>query len=223
MLQGNKVFKRFKYFFCGFLIIFIMIILFFLIYYYYSVNSKKQIILNGDGYIYLEKDEGVAYIGGPFELIDQHGNVCNNIDFINKYMLIYFGYIFCPDICPTALYNITYAMEKLGSKAKIIQPIFISVDPERDTKDKLKLYMENFHSSFLALTGTHEQIEKIKSSYHVYSSKAQISELDDNFTEYLIDHTSIIYLMDTKGKFISHFNHQTSPEVMARYLEKIIN
>jgi protein SCO1/2 len=159
------------------------------------------------------KTTGQALIGGPFTLIDQKGRIRQAREFKNKYLLVYFGYSYCPDICPTALYNMTEAIKKLGHKKSAVQPIFISVDPERDTPEHLKVYMENFDSQFIALTGRKEEVAAAKKAYRVYSNK--VNPEKTNTTDYLIDHSSIVYFMAPGGRFITHFNHETPAEAMA--------
>lgn len=170
-----------------------------------------------------EKDSGKfnksVSLGGPFQLIDHHGQTRTDTDFKGKIMLVYFGYSFCPDVCPTGLYHISQALQEMGPRAKEIQPLFITVDPERDTVQTLALYMENFHPQFLALTGTPDAIAKASKAYHVYAQKAQP---DGTSTDYLIDHSSIVYVMDRQGRFLTSFNHQTEPaqikEILKSYL-----
>jgi cytochrome oxidase Cu insertion factor (SCO1/SenC/PrrC family) len=152
--------------------------------------------------------EGLPTIGGPFELVDYTGKSWKDTDFKGKPFLIYFGYTYCPDICPTALYNMTQALEKLGG-AKIVQPVFITVDPERDTASQLQLYSQNFHKDFVMLTGTKAQIDQAVGAYRAHAARASQERGKD---DYLIDHSSIIYLMDKNGQFVTHFNHQTQPE-----------
>lgn len=149
---------------------------------------------------------GTPRIGGKFLLQDHKGQKRSHLDFRGRYTLVYFGYSFCPDICPTALYNMTEALETLGDKAKNFQPLFITVDPERDTVEELAKYMENFHPSFIALTGSNDAIQKAKKAYHVYAAKA---EPDGESSDYLLDHSSIIYVMDPKGRYVTSFNHAT--------------
>lgn len=163
-----------------------------------------------------ERQTGGALIGGPFKLIDQKGRVRHSSDFKNKYLLVYFGYSYCPDICPTALSNITEAMKQLSYKRGAVQPIFVSVDPDRDTPEHLALYMENFDDKFVALTGAKEDIEAAKKAYRVYSNKVDPEKTET--TDYLIDHSSIVYFMAPGGDFIAHFNHETPPEKMAEVI-----
>ncbi len=166
-----------------------------------------------------EKDYGTPQIGGAFSLIDHEGLPRTEADFKGKILLVYFGYSFCPDICPSALYNMSQALEALGTKAKEIQPLFITIDPERDTFQHLARYRENYHPRFVMLTGSEQQIQAVMKTYKVHGAKV---EPDDTTTEYLMDHTSIIYIMDRQGRFIAHFNHLTPPEELQKALMKIL-
>ncbi|MDP4840271.1 MAG: SCO family protein [Alphaproteobacteria bacterium] len=166
------------------------------------------------------KTYGQATVGGPFTLIDQDGKRRTDADYKGKYMVVYFGYSFCPDICPAALYNMTQAFQKMSQKElKTLAPLFITIDPQRDTTSNLKTYIQNFHPSFTALTGSQDQIDKAAKAYRVYAKKAKP---DGTSTEYLLDHSSIVYVMDRQGRFITSFNHQTEPEIIKQTLRKII-
>lgn len=154
-------------------------------------------------------------LGGPFSLVDQDGVSKTDVDFKGKYMLVYFGYSFCPDVCPTGLYAMTEALNALGPQADEIQPLFITVDPERDTPRHLKTYLKNYHPKMIALTGSKEQVTAAKKAYKVYAAKA---EPDGTSTDYLMDHSSVIYVMDRQGRFVTHFNHATPVEEMVRVL-----
>lgn len=160
---------------------------------------------------------GSAAIGGPFQLVDQNGRTRTDAEFRGKFMLIYFGYAFCPDACPTALHAMTVALNKLGPAAEAVVPIFITVDPERDTPEQLKRYAENFHPRLVALTGTSEQVAAAAKAYRVYYAK----QMDSGTTGgYLMDHTSIIYLMGRDGRYLSHFTHATTPDAIAAEIER---
>lgn len=148
---------------------------------------------------------GAPTIGGAFQLVDKDGKVWKDADFRGKPMLVYFGYSYCPDICPAALSHLTKAVEILGG-VKTIQPIFITLDPERDTSKNLKMYAENFHKDLLMLTGSKPQIDQVVKAYKVHAARTS----EDKDAE--IDHSSLIYLMDKDGNYQSHFNHQTPPE-----------
>ena len=163
---------------------------------------------------------GHALIGGSFKLIDQNGQNKSNTDFKGKYMIVYFGYSFCPDICPAALNNITQALKMMSYKhLKHLTPIFITIDPERDDSRNLQTYINNYHELFIALTGTKEQISKATKAYKVYAQKATP---DGTSTDYLIDHSSIVYLMDRQGRFVTSFNHQTSAKEIVSILKRHI-
>jgi protein SCO1 len=150
-------------------------------------------------------------IGGDFALTDQNGQVRHPADFRGTLMLVYFGYSYCPDACPTALQDMSSALDALGPKGDQVQPIFITIDPERDTAAQLKLYAENFHPRLLALTGTTDQVAEAARAYRVFYQKANSSEGGD----YLMDHSSFIYLMGRDGNYISHFGPGITAEEMA--------
>lgn len=154
-----------------------------------------------------------ALIGGPFELVDHTGKTVTQDDFKGKFMLIYFGYTYCPDVCPTELQDMTAALDALGDKADRIQPIFITVDPQRDTPELMAEYVANFYPGMIGLTGTEEQIAAAAKAYRIYYAK--VAE-DENDPYYLMDHSSIIYLMDEGGKLAAYFNSKMSPEDMAK-------
>lgn len=162
---------------------------------------------------------GLPTIGGAFQLVDKDGKVWKDKDFKDKPMLVYFGYTYCPDICPTALYHMTQAMEELGG-AKAVQPIFITIDPHRDTSSLLQTYTQNFHKDFVMLTGSQSDVDQALKAYRVHAARTSEEEGDD----YLMDHSSLIYFMDKEGKYRAHFNHQTPPsEIVERvrlYIEK---
>jgi protein SCO1/2 len=133
-------------------------------------------------------------------------------------MLVSFGYTYCPDICPMELQVISAALDKLGEKAKDIQPIFITIDPERDTQQALAQYIVHFHPRYLALTGSKEAIDKAAKAYRVYYAKSDNSSGGD----YLMDHSSIIYLMDKQGTFLKHFSYGTDANALAAAIEAAI-
>ena len=160
---------------------------------------------------------GIVRIGGPFALVDQTGRTRRDTDFRGSLMLIYFGYTYCPDECPTALQMMTVALESLGDKATNIRPILITIDPERDTVSRLKDYAANFHPRLVALTGSAAAIAKVAHAYRVYSAKPKDHKPG---TDYLMAHTSIIYLMARDGGYLTHFTHNTNAGAMARAIRK---
>ncbi len=162
------------------------------------------------------RDETTASIGGPFTLMDQHGRTVTDRDFRGSWLLVYFGFTYCPDVCPTSLARNGDAVTLLGDKGKQVLPVLISVDPERDTPEKLKDYVVSFHPRAVGLTGTPEQIAAVAREYRVYYAKAR----QDAGQDYLVDHSSITYLIGPDGRFVKFFRHEASPEEMADYLNK---
>ena len=155
-------------------------------------------------------------IGGPFTLIDDSGTPRTDAEFRGKLMLVYFGYTHCPDACPTALQDMADALAKLGPQADEIVPIFITIDPARDTVAYLKGYAEQFDAHFVSLTGSPEQVAAAAKAYRVYYRKAT------DTPNYLMDHSSIVYLMGRDGKFLMHFTPDTTPDQMADALRKYL-
>jgi len=155
-------------------------------------------------------------IGGPFTLIDDSGTPRTDAEFRGKLMLVYFGYTHCPDACPTALQDMADALAQLGPQADEIVPIFITIDPARDTVAYLKGYAEQFDAHFVSLTGSPEQVAAAAKAYRVYYRKAT------DTPNYLMDHSSIVYLMGRDGKFLMHFTPDTTPDQMADALRKYL-
>lgn len=163
---------------------------------------------------------GTALVGGPFSLTDQDGKRVTDQDFRGKYMLIFFGYTYCPDVCPSELQVMSAALDQLGPQADKIQPIFITIDPARDTPETLKVYVSNFHPRLIGLTGSEADIASVAKAYRVYYAKAQGSE---NKADYLMDHGSILYLMGPDGKFVTHFLYGTEAKGLAEALRQAIS
>jgi protein SCO1 len=157
-------------------------------------------------------------IGGPFRLIDQNGNIVTNTDLEGKWLLMYFGYTHCPDACPTALNNIALALRDLGAAKQQVRPVFITIDPERDTSQALKDYVAAFDAPLLALTGSADAIAQAAAQYRVYYAKRP-----EPGGDYLMDHTAIIYVMNPKGRFVASFTPEDPPEQMAARLKKIFD
>ena len=150
-------------------------------------------------------------IGGAFALTDQNGARRTDADFSGKLMLVYFGFTYCPDICPTDLQQMGLAVDRLGPAGEMVQPLFITLDPERDTAEHLKDYMPLFHPRFLGLTGDATAIEAAARAYRVYFKKV---ERDDK-TDYTVDHSAFIYLMGRDGEYLGFFPPGTSAERLA--------
>ena len=161
-------------------------------------------------------------IGGPFELVDQHGATRTDADFRGSYLLIYFGYTYCPDLCPTTLLKMTGAIEELAtrspSKADHVIPIFVSFDPDRDTPELLRDYAESFHTRLVALTGSPRALAKVGRTYGVRYARVPA----DAPSDYLMDHTSFVYLMGPDGKYIQHFEHDASVDDLVDALQRAV-
>lgn len=162
----------------------------------------------------ITRTSGKALIGGPFTMINQDGKTVTEKDLKGKYALIYFGYTFCPDVCPTELQVITGALEQLGDGAKNIQPVFVSVDPERDSVAVVKEYVSNFYPGMIGLTGSAKQVAAMARTYRVYYSK--VVEKGAEPDEYTMDHSSITYLMGPNGSFVKHFAYGTDAKALAK-------
>ena len=162
---------------------------------------------------------GRGTVGGPFTLTDQSGHRRSDSDFRGKLMIVYFGYTFCPDVCPADLMAITQALDALGAEAEGIQSVFITVDPERDTK-VLADYVAAFHRSLVGLTGSPEEIRKIANAYKAFYAKVP----GEREGEYSIDHMGVIYLMGRNGEYLGFMPPQTNPdrltEILRKYLAK---
>ena len=154
-------------------------------------------------------------IGGAFKLVDMNGQNVTQAQYTGKNLLIYFGFTYCPDVCPMALLHMGGALDILAEsapqKAAQIQPLFITVDPQRDTPEALADYMQNFHPRLIGLTGSAAQIRDVLAVYRVYASKVT----DEGASDYLMDHSSIIYLMDGENRYLAHFDHNLPPQELA--------
>ncbi|MBL6929845.1 MAG: SCO family protein [Rhodospirillales bacterium] len=159
-------------------------------------------------------ENNVADIGGPFTLVDHTGKTVTNADFHGNLSLVYFGYTYCPDVCPTALSGIAESLETLADGADQITPIFITIDPERDTPEAMADYVEVFHPRLVGLSGSVDQVTAAARAYRVFFAKVQ--EKDSDPEDYLMDHSAYTYLMDRQGKFLMHFPHGADPVQMAQ-------
>ena len=162
---------------------------------------------------------GAPQIGGEFTLTNHNGEIVTHKDFNGKLMLVFFGYTFCPDVCPTEMTVFVNVVQGLGAAAKEITPVFITVDPKRDTPEVMNEFVQAFHPSIVGLTGTEEQINKVKKAYRAYGQAVNDKE-DPEF--YLVDHTSFTYLMDKDGTLATVFSYGTSPEeIIAKIKETL--
>lgn len=166
---------------------------------------------------------GSALVGGPFTLTDQDGKRRSDADFRGKVMIVEFGYTFCPDVCPLGLQLVADSLDLLGPTADKIQPLFITVDPERDTQDVMKSYVDNFAPQkasprIIGLRGTTDETAAAARAYRVYYKLHN----DGTNPNYLVDHSAFIYVMGPDGKFLGHFTHESTPEQVATLLRKFL-
>lgn len=154
---------------------------------------------------------GEAAIGGPFTLVDHNGRPVTEEILVGKPTLVYFGYTYCPDFCPTELANMAAAADILEGKGVDVGLVFITVDPERDTPESLTNYVEAFHDDLIGLTGSADQVATAARAYKVIYRKSE----SPDFTDYLVDHTTFVYAMDAQGQFITYFKAAEDPSKIA--------
>ncbi|KAH6564774.1 hypothetical protein BASA50_002935 [Batrachochytrium salamandrivorans] len=192
----------------------------FLSYFYYE---KKKVQAEHEA----KKTVGVGKpkVGGPFSLVDHTGRPMTDLDYRGKYMLLYFGYTFCPDVCPEELEKMAEIVDSLkameGYSQETIVPIFVSCDPKRDSVESIREYLKDFHPEFVGLTGTYNQIRRIAKAYRLYFS-APPQAVDDDETDYLVDHSIFFYLVGPDGVYLSHFGkNETAEEVTVKIIDYI--
>ena len=164
---------------------------------------------------------GSVAIGGPFTLTDAKGATVTDVNLKGRYSLIFFGFTHCPDICPLTLQLLTQAIEAAGPDGNAVQPVFISLDPERDTPEAMGAYVASFHPRFMALTGTPEQVKAAAQAYRVYYAKAPIKEDGKDTGDYTITHSGYIFLMDRNGKYVTHFDKEATAEQITARLRQL--
>ncbi|MBX2805042.1 MAG: SCO family protein [Hyphomicrobiales bacterium] len=164
---------------------------------------------------------GKALIGGEFTLTNHTGETVTDKDFHGKYMLVSFGYTFCPDICPAELQLMTDAMEKMGETQNDVVPVFVTIDPTRDTVELMREYVSNFHPRMVGLTGTEEQIKKAAEAYRVFYARTETDNADNEY--YLMDHSTFIYLMDRNGEYIQHFPYGINADDLATRISQAVS
>jgi protein SCO1 len=163
---------------------------------------------------------GMPTVGGPFALENGEGKPVTDRDFRGHYMLVYFGYTYCPDVCPTTLTAVADAMDKLGQKANEVQPLFITVDPKRDTPPVVKQYASAFGPRVIGLTGSQDQIAAVAKEYRVYYAEHRTGPGPN---DYSMDHSSILYLMGPDGQFIAPIRADQSGDDMAKAIAHLIS
>ena len=172
---------------------------------------------------------GAAQIGGAFNLIDQNANTRTDGAFRGQLMLVFFGYTHCPDVCPIGLQTMTEALESLGESGNVVRPIFITIDPARDTPERLKDYAGNFHPRLLALTGSEERVAQAAKAYRIYYAKSKPAEGHKTANhaapsdgDYLMDHSSYIYLMGADGRYLTHFPSNIPADQLAARIKSYL-
>jgi protein SCO1/2 len=156
-------------------------------------------------------------VGGPFALMDQNGRTVTETDLKGKPFLVFFGFTNCPDICPTALFDMSEVLRRLGPDAEKVNAIFISVDPARDTPEKMKDYLQSFHERISALTGSQADIDAVTKAYKAYAKRVPLEGGD-----YTMDHSAIVYLMDKNGRFVAPFNLKRPADEAAADLRRYL-
>ena len=162
---------------------------------------------------------GKALIGGPFTLVDQHGNTVTDQDFRGRFMLVFFGFTHCPDICPAQLQVMSASLDALGPDGAEVVPIFVTLDPERDTPAIMGDYVKNFGARFVGLTGSPDAIAAAAKGYRIAYSKFQE---DPTKSDYSIDHSALVYLMGKDGEYVTHFAYGTPAAKMTETLRRYL-
>ncbi len=160
--------------------------------------------------------------GGPFTLTAHTGEKVSNTDFLGRYMLVYFGYSYCPDVCPLDLQKLSvalYSLEEAGYDTTPVQPLFITVDPERDTVAEMAGFLSDFHPRLLGLTGTVDEIRAVAGSYKVYFAKRE----QPGTSDYLMDHSALTFVMDPDGNYVRLFSSRDKPEDIAKSLASVLD
>lgn len=178
------------------------------------------IVLAAGGYLFISGSQPAAMtVGGPFNLVDGDGHAVTDRTWPGKYLLVYFGYTFCPDVCPTTLSSVADALDQLGTAADRVQPLFITVDPKRDTPAVVKQYAASFSPRLVGLTGSPEQIAAVAKAYRVYYAEHRTGPGPDDYT---MDHSSVLYLMGPDGRFLQPIRaDQTGPEIAALLAKQV--
>lgn len=164
-------------------------------------------------------DTGSALIKADFELQTANGKTVRSADLAGSYLLVYFGFTHCPDVCPTTLLLMNNAIRDMGKASAKVKPVFITLDPERDSPDKTAAYVSHFGEGILGLSGSTAQIKHAAESFKVYYSKV---EMEGSALEYVIDHSSFIYLMSPKGEYVAHFASNIAEQELKKELQRYV-
>jgi len=184
-----------------------------------AIVGAALLALTEKGSEQLVATSGKALIGGPFTLVDQNGKTVTDQDFRGRFMLVFFGFTHCPDICPAELQVMSQSLAALGPKAEAVVPIFITLDPERDTPEVVGAYVKNFGPRFLGLTGSPEAVAAAAKAYRIAYSKFQDDPASSNYS---IDHSALVYLMGKDGEYVTHFAYGTPPDKMTDKLKRYL-
>jgi cytochrome oxidase Cu insertion factor (SCO1/SenC/PrrC family) len=179
-----------------------------------------MLLLCAGGFVWLSGEAAASPPGGPFTLQDGDGRQVTDRDFRGKYMLVYFGYTYCPDICPTTLNEVVDALDRLGAKADQVQAIFITVDPKRDIPTVVKQYAAAFSPRLIGLTGSSEQIAQVAKTYRVYYAETRIGPEPN---DYAMAHSSVLYLMGPGGEFVAPIRGDESGRQIAEDLSRLMS
>jgi cytochrome oxidase Cu insertion factor (SCO1/SenC/PrrC family) len=187
-----------------------------------GLASKTALVDAGviEPFVAADDSQSGPRIGGPFTLVDHTGRTVTDQDFRGRIMLVFFGYIFCPDACPTAMQNVSDVLDILGPTATKVQALFISIDPERDTPDVLASFVDHFHPSIIGLTGSTDAVRAVARAYRVQFNKVVVEGAPPG--DYLMDHSAVVYVVGPDGKFFQNSPHETAPEVMARRISRLL-
>ncbi len=188
-----------------------------------AVWVAVAVLLGAVGWIYFVNQNGgtagivASQIGGPFTLTDQNGDTVTEAALQGHPSVMYFGYTYCPDVCPTTLADLTQWMGDLGADASKLKVYFVTVDPERDTRDVMASYMQAFDPHFIALTGTRPQIDQMIKEYRIYARK--VPGKDGNYT---MDHTATVFLLNSKARLVSTIDYQEETDKALAKLKRVI-
>ncbi len=178
------------------------------------LKGSNPVLINGPVNV---APAAAALPGGSFALQDHTGRSVTDQDFRGRFVLLVFGYTFCPDVCPTTLLRVANALELLGERAAMVQPLFVTIDPERDSAEVLAAYVGAFDPRIIGLTGTQQQLDQVTDNYRVYYAKA--GDGDD----YFMDHSAFIYLIDPRGRPLTYLRHDASAEEMAAVIGALLD